>query len=182
MALIRNIAGVPKLGNISPDMDMGQMMEANYGGGSYYDPVYPEVPLVEPERSYEGYIPKDYGGSGGGGPMPADFYQPDGTGKEVGPSDQQPVYPVIPIREFVEEPVEPEERVNTVSLTPTPEAAAQGQVADLAALGVLGGILFMAVASRPQGAIGGIAYAGALGVLYLRLKNARTVQVQPVTE
>lgn len=178
MALIRNIAGIPKLGVVSPDMDMQRMMDESYGGGgSYYDPVYPQVPLVDEPVEYPDPMPKDYGG-GGGGPMPPDFYSPVGTGDEVGPSDQQPVYPILPIREYEELPVDPPEVVNTAAIPP----AATQQTADLAALGVLGGILFMALAGRPKGALGMITYAGALGVLYLRLKNVRIVQAQPVTE
>lgn len=178
MALVRNIAGVPKLGVVSPDMDMQKMIEADYGGGSYYDPVYPQVPLVDSGPVYQGPMSKDYGG-GGGLPMPENFYGPDDTASEPGPSDQQPVYPILPIRGLEELPVETPEVVNTVTLEP---AGSLLQGADLAALGVLGGILFMSLAGRPKGALGGIAYAGALGVLYLRLRNVRVVQVQPVTE
>lgn len=180
MALVRNIAGIPKLGVVSPDMDMQKMMDENYGGGNYYDPVYPDVPLVEPVREYDGPMPKDYGGGGGDVSMPEDFYGPDKTAGDPGPSDQQPVYPILPIRGYEELPAPEKEVLNTVNLTPT----TGGQTTDLAALGVLGGILFMSLAGKPKGALGGIAYAGALGVLYLRLKNVRTVQVQPqpVTE
>lgn len=177
MALIRNIAGIPKLGVTSGEADMQRMMDENYGGGSYYDPVYPEVTLVEPVRPYDGPMPEDYGGGGSGTSLPEGFYGPDKTAGEPGPSDQQPVFPILPIRGYEEEQAPVPEVVNTVSLAP----AGNGQTADLAALGVLGGILFMSLAGRPKGALGGIAYAGALGVLYLRLKNVRTVQVQPQT-
>jgi hypothetical protein len=175
MALIRNIAGLSKLGNLSPDMDMQKMMDENYGGGSYYDPVYPEVPLGDPVRPSDGPMPVDYGGGGGDTSLPEDIYGPDNTGGEPGPSDQQPVYPILPIRGYEEVPPPAPEVLNTVNLAP----AAGGQTVDLGALGVLGGILFMSLAGVRKDVWGGVCYAGALGMLYLRLKNARTVQVQP---
>lgn len=179
MALIRNIAGIPKLGTANPDMDMQRMMDVNYGGGSYYDPVYPEVPLVEPEKEYEGPLPVDYGG-GSGLPMPGPFYGPDNTGEVPGPSDQQPVYPILPIREYETTPVEQPVVPNTA---PIPQGSGSVlQNADLGALGVLGAIMYLSLFGQPKSAIGYIAYGGALTMLYLRLRNVHIVPAQPVNE
>src|SRR5687767_8429603 len=134
MALMRNIAGVHKLGSYaesSPDME--KMLPDSEGGGaggwlypdgsSDYQPVYDL--------------------------RPPDQFEPDGA-DVVDLDGIHPVHPIEPIYGYDEEPSPVEVPVNTVQVTP------QGQrVVDITAVGALAAVLFMAIGPRPKGLLGG---------------------------
>lgn len=151
MSLIRNVAGVHKLGLVDYDMYRA-LPEENGGGGGYTDPVYqPGGPEITD------YNPKD-------GYTPPDVINPDGA-DTIDMSDIQPVYPIEPIYGYEETPDPAQQPVNTVSLAETP----QQRAVDITAIGALASVLFMAIGYKPKGVLGGIAYAGSLGLLWMQL-------------
>jgi hypothetical protein len=152
MALIRNIAGVHKLGLFINDPDMQKTMEENGGGGggSYYDGDQ----LQEP----------DYG-------PPADLFNPDGA-EAVNLDGIHPVHPIEPIYGYEEEPPPVEVPENTVQVTPE-----GNRIVDITAIGALAAVLFMSIGPRPKGILGGLAYGGALGLLWLQLHYQKPATV-----
>jgi hypothetical protein len=147
MALIRNIAGVHKLGaNVESSPDMAKMLPDSDGGGGGW---------LYPDGGYDYQPVYDL--------RPPDEFEPDGA-DVVDVDVIHPVYPIEPIYGYEEEPAPVEVPQNTVQVTP------QGKrVVDITAVGALAAVLFMAIGPRPKGLLGGLAYGGALGLLWLQL-------------
>jgi hypothetical protein len=160
MALVRNIAGVHKLGltDLANPEESRIILDDVYGTDNTYQPMgFNPNKWAVPDG---GYDPNKWA-------VPVDVVNPDGAYKpDVG--DVQPVYPIEPIRGHEEQPPSPEVPVNTVQVT-QPE----GQV-DIIAIGALASIIGMALGLRPKGVFGGIVYAGACGLLWMRLHYQTT--------